>query len=146
MFKHYENAVSKIKNCASVPLLLARMTIGVIFMQAGYGKLTHLSSATEFFVELGIPFPELNVILASSTELVGGALILLGLFTRVVSLPLIGVMIVAIATAQLGSLNSLQEVLGLQEWDYIVILTILFVSGAGKISIDHLLRKYCAKG
>ncbi|NBV83740.1 DoxX family protein, partial [bacterium] len=137
----YDKGVSWLSNNTAIPLLLARLTIGAIFIQSGVGKLTHLADATQFFIELGIPFPHVNALFSSSTEIVAGILILIGLFTRIATIPLIIIMIVAIATAQAVNVKSVLEFAGLQEWDYIVILALLLISGPGKASVDFLLRK-----
>ena len=141
MIALYDKGVSWLTSKADIPLLLARLTIGGIFIQSGVGKLTHLADATQFFIELGIPFPHFNALFSSSTEVVAGFLILVGLFARIATIPLIIVMGVAIATAQAVNVKSLIEFVGLQEWDYIVILALLLISGPGKVSFDFFLRK-----
>ena len=47
---------------------------------------------------MSIPFPLVNAYMAATTEILGVVLLILGLFTRLISIPLIVVMIVAIAT------------------------------------------------
>src|SRR4051812_16334618 len=82
-----------------VLLLLIRVWWGWSFFLTGKGKLTALEKTTAFFTDLHIPAPKLNAIVAGSTECLGGALLLLGLFSRVISVPLIFTMLVAYATA-----------------------------------------------
>ncbi len=122
-------------------LLLIRLVIGGIFIQTGWGKLTHLGTTTAFFQSLGIPFAHYNALAASLIEFVGGLLILTGLLTRLVSIPLICVMIIAIATAQWADVHSIYDFIGLQEVDYILFFGILFSEGAGKTSLDHFIRQ-----
>src|SRR5947208_12978887 len=81
---------------------LARLTLGLVFVGTGWGKLHSLDNVTAFFTELGIPAPGLNAAVASTAEFVCGALLLAGLFSRLASLPLIVTMIVAILTAKIG--------------------------------------------
>src|SRR5579872_1930933 len=81
-----------------LPGLISRLTIGGIFIQTGWGKITHLDKVINFFTSLGIPAPRLQAPFVASVELGCGTLVLLGLATRVASLPLIGTMIVAILT------------------------------------------------
>ena len=50
---------------------------------------------------LGLPFPELMVVLAAGTELVGGALLIPGIAVRLVSIPLMATMVVAALTVHL---------------------------------------------
>lgn len=141
MITIYDQLVSWIGRYVSVPLLLTRLTIGVIFIQSGFGKLTHLSDATQFFMEIGIPFPYLNALFTSSTELLAGTFVLLGFLTRIAAIPLTIIMLVAIITAQFTHIGSISEFFVLREWDYIVMLSVVIFSGPGKASIDYLLRR-----
>lgn len=124
--------------------ILARLVIGTVFVQTGWGKLHNLDQIVNFFRELGIPAPELQAPFVSGVELVCGAMILAGLMTRLAALPLIGTMVVAILTAKLKDFTGPLDVFGTQEFDYIVLLLVLFVYGAGKFSIDQLICKRCA--
>src|SRR5919204_4112841 len=121
-----------------LPPTLARIAIGVVFAGTGWGKLHNLDKITAFFTELGIPAPGFNAVLASSAELVCGVLILVGLFTRLAAIPLIVVMIVAIATAKRGDIGSLADLLGFVEALYIVLLAWLATAGPGPISLDRV--------
>ena len=49
------------------------------------------------FANIGIPYPEVMGPFVGIVEIIGGALIILGLFTRLAAIPLIVIMIVAIA-------------------------------------------------
>src|SRR4051794_7388777 len=82
-----------------LPGIVARVAIGYVFIQSGWGKLHHLDKVIQFFTSLGIPAPQLQAPFVAGVELVGGVLVLGGLFTRVASVPLIGTMVVAILTA-----------------------------------------------
>jgi putative oxidoreductase len=124
---------------------LARLTLGVIFVGSGWGKLQNLPKVTEFFGELGIPAPGFNAGLVSSAELACGALLLIGLLSRLAAIPLIVTMTVAILTAKRDALHSLPDLLGFEEWTYIVLALWIAVAGAGPLSIDRLLRDRLAK-
>lgn len=123
-----------------LPLLAARLTVGWVFLQTGWGKLHNLEGVTEFFASLGIPAPELQAPLVAGIEFGGGILLLLGLATRFVALPLIGVMLVAIRTALWDDIDALSDLLGLAEFGYVVMLAGLVVFGAGAVSVDRLVR------
>src|SRR5437763_579298 len=69
-------------------LLLIRITWGWQFFQTGWGKWKNLTRVAGFFESLGIPLPRFNAVLASTTECVGGLLLLVGLGARLVSVPL----------------------------------------------------------
>jgi putative oxidoreductase len=121
------------------PPLLARLIIGAIFIPTGWGKLHNLPDIVNFFRQLGIPYPEIQAPFASTVELVGGTLILVGLATRLMSVPLIITMIVAIATAVWPQLDSWRDLFGKEELHYIALLTYLVVTGPGAASLDALL-------
>ena len=81
------------------PLLL-RLYLAPIMIQAGWTKFTAFESTAAWFGNpewgLGLPFPALMTFLAASTELLGGLALVVGLATRLVVIPLIVTMLVAI--------------------------------------------------
>lgn len=122
---------------AFAPPAVARLVIGVVFAGSGWGKLHNLGPVTEFFASLGIPYPELQAPFVASVELVCGVLVLVGLATRLAALPLIGTMVVALATALAPKIDGLGSLFGLSEFLYIALLVQLAISGAGAASLDH---------
>jgi putative oxidoreductase len=122
-----------------LPATAARLTLGVVFTVTGWGKLHSLEQVTEFFTSLGIPAPAFHAHLVAGTELVCGALLLVGLVARLAAIPLVITMVVAIATAKMGDVQGLSGFFGLQELDYIVLALVIIVLGAGPLSIDRLL-------
>jgi putative oxidoreductase len=118
---------------------LARLTLGVVFIGTGWGKLHSLDKVTGFFTELGIPAPGFNAVLVASAEFVCGALLLIGLLSRLAAIPLIVIMIVAILTAKIGDLHGISDLLGFEEWTYIVLAVWIAVAGPGPVSVDRLL-------
>ena len=115
--------------------------IGVVFTHSGYGKLTHLDQVVKFFTDLGIPFPELQAPFVASVELGCGALVLVGLGTRLAAAPLIGTMVVALATALGDEITGLNALFGLAEFLYIALLVQLIVGGAGAVSLDRFVAR-----
>jgi putative oxidoreductase len=77
--------------------------------------------------------------LIACIELVGGTLILLGLFTRLAALPLMAIMAVAILTAKRSDIDGIRTLLAFDEFTYLAGFLWLFVAGAGKASLDALL-------
>lgn len=124
-----------------LPPTVARLTIGWVFLQSGWGKLTNLQKVVGFFTELGIPAPQFQAPLAATAEFLCGALILIGLFTRVATLPLIVTMTVATLTARKGDIHELSDLFGVVEYLYIVILLWLGAFGAGPISLDAVFAR-----
>jgi len=119
-------------------ILVLRVSVALIFIRTGYGKLVHFDKTVMFFESLGIPFADLNALLAAATEFGGGILILVGLFTRLVSFPLAFVMVIAIATAQWREVKDIYDLVSLIEYLYLVIFLLLTSLGAGKFSLDAL--------
>jgi len=119
---------------------LARLTLGVVFIGTGWGKLHGLQKVTEFFTELGIPAPGFNAVLASTAEFVCGALLLIGLLSRLAAIPLIVTMTVAIIAAKSADLHGLSDLLGFEEWTYIVLAVWILVAGPGPLSLDRVLQ------
>ena len=128
-----------------LPGLLSRITLGFIFVQSGWGKLHHLDKVTEFFRALGIPAPGLQAPFVATVELAAGGLVLMGLFTRLAALPLIGTMVVAILTAKRPDIHELSDFLALPEFLFIVLSLWLVIKGAGAFSLDAFLCRRCGK-
>jgi putative oxidoreductase len=123
--------------------LVARFIVGYTFMLTGWGKLTHLPAVIEHFKSWGIPYPEFMTPFVASWECFGGLGLILGLMTRICGGALAVVMIVAILSAKLADIDSLETLLGFEEATYFAVFTWLAISGAGKASIDYwLVRKY----
>lgn len=128
-----------LSNGQSFSLLLARLVVAYGFYNPAMQKWSDMDSVATWFGSIGIPFPALNAYLAASTELLGVILLTLGLFTRFISIPLMIVMAVAIATVHLphgfSSGNNGFEI----PLYYLLFLAIFASFGAGKLSLDHLL-------
>lgn len=126
--------------------LLIRITVGVVFMGTGWGKLHDLDKITHFFGDdLHIPAPHFNAILASSTEFFGGILVLVGALTRLAALPMAFTMVVAILTAKKDDLDGFTTLVGFEEWSYLVMFLLLALTGPGKASIDYVVGRILEK-
>ena len=123
-----------------LPPTVARLTVGWVFFQSGWGKLHDLAKVTDYFTELGLPAPAFQATLASTTEFVCGTLLLVGLATRFAAVPLMITMTVALRTALWSQIDSLGSLFGLAEFLYIALLLWLATSGAGPLSLDWLIE------
>jgi putative oxidoreductase len=133
---------SRVGNAAAwFPPLLARVAVGWTFALTGWGKLGDIGSVVEFFRELGIPYPELQAPFVASVELVCGAMLVVGLLSRLAALPLIGTMVVAIATAQWQNVSSFGDLFGLSEFLYIVIFAWIAAAGPGPVALDTIVTR-----
>ena len=123
----------------SLSLLLARLVVAYGFYEPAMQKWSDIGSVATWFGTLGIPLPTLNAYMAASTELLGVVLLTLGLFTRLISLPLMVIMVVAITTVHLAHGFSAGDN-GFEIPLYYMLFLAIFASfGAGKFSLDHLL-------
>ncbi len=140
MKKIYEY-LEKLDVIQDVPLLLIRFVLAYGFWGPGMKKYENFESIVGWFGSLGIPFPTLAAYMATATELIGAVLIFLGLLTRIISFPLIIVMLVAIFTVHIGhgfeASNNGYEI----PLYYILLLLTLVAFGGGKLSLDHLFAK-----
>ena len=122
----------------SIALFVARLLIAYGFYEPAMSKWNDIDSVAQWFDSMGIPFPTINAYLAAGTEAVGVLLLVLGLFTRLISLPLIVIMIVAIFTVHLSNGFS-AGVNGFEIPLYYMVFLMIFVShGAGKFSLDNI--------
>ena len=135
-------AVSKLRS----PLLLAmRLYWGWQFFETGRGKLMNLDRTTAFFTDLHIPMPHLNAMLAGSTECFGGLLLLLGLGSRLITVPLIFTMIIAYVTADNAALKAVfsdpDKFVSAAPFQFMLTAVIVLVFGPGAFSLDWLIGK-----
>jgi putative oxidoreductase len=126
-----------------VLLLIIRGWWGWSFFLTGKGKLLNLDKTTAFFTDLGLPLPKLNAIMAGTTEMVGGLLLLIGLGSRLVSVPLAFTMAVAYATADREALHAIfvdpDKFTSAAPFLFLLAALIVFAFGPGKLSLDALL-------
>lgn len=125
----------------SISLFLARLTIAYGFYEPAMNKWKNIDGVASWFGSIGIPFPTINAYLAATTEALGVVLLALGLMTRLISIPLIVVMIVAITTVHLQHGFAAADN-GFEIPLYYMLFLLIFMShGAGKISLDNFLFK-----
>ena len=88
----------EIPDNSAAGLAVLRIATGVVFAMHGYQKFfaMGISGVTGFFGGLGVPSPHFFAILVSTVELVGGIALILGIFTRLVAIPLVIDMMTAI--------------------------------------------------
>ena len=122
-----------------VPQLLMRLFVGYFFLETGWGKVHNLGAMAERFEGWGIPAPAFSAAVSGYTELLGGALVLVGLLTRLASIPLIINMAVALLVVKMKKVSGLDDFVELDEPLYALSFLWLVFSGPGKASLDRLL-------
>ncbi len=128
----------------SVGLLLIRLFLGLGLAAHGYDKFfgEHgVAGFAGFLKSLGVPNPEIAAYVSAGTELVCGALIAVGLLTRLAAIPLGFNMLVAAFTAHKASYFIFNSPPGKE---YALNLGVVFLAlaftGAGRISIDRVIN------
>jgi putative oxidoreductase len=82
--------------------LLLRLMAGSVFFWEGLLKLVYVNQGVGRFTKLGFPFPELTAHFVAGFEIIGGLLIMVGLFTRLVALGFVIEMVVAILSTKIS--------------------------------------------
>jgi putative oxidoreductase len=141
--KYYLLLIRVASSLQSPFLLAVRLYWGWQFMETGWGKLTDIGKVIGFFTELGIPAPALNAYFVSALEFGGGVLLILGLGSRLIALPLVIDMLVAYITADREALFSIfsspDKFTSAAPYTFLIASLIVLIFGPGKISADALL-------
>lgn len=122
--------------------LVVRIMFGYFWFETGWAKWHNLDGFTARFVDWGVPFPDVSAALSAWTELMGGGLIMLGLFTRLIAIPMIINMIVAIVLVVIKNVGGIDAFVELDEVVYILLFFWLLMAGPGKVSLDALLARW----
>lgn len=127
-------------------VLLIRLMVGLVFLSEGIQKfLFPAIRGAGRFEKIGLPNPEFLGDLVGIFEILGGTLVLIGLFTRFASLPLVVIIIVAIITTKSTVLlnEGFWPMLhgSRTDWSMLLGSVYLMINGGGKWSFDLLLFK-----
>ena len=137
----YSLTSTKLHKLKDLPLLFIRLVLAYGFWGPAMMKWNNINAIADWFKDMGIPFPVVNAYLAATTELTGSVFLLLGFATRLISLPLMIVMSVAIFSVHLP--NGFEA--GSNGFEiplyYLIMLFTLFVYGPGRISIESFLKR-----
>lgn len=108
-----------------------------------------MSKAIDFFTQLGIPLPAFNAYFVSLLECVGGILLILGLASRLISIPLIVDMLVAYITADREAFTSFfsdpDKFMAAAPFTFLFASLLIMVFGPGSISLDYLIKRFIEK-
>jgi len=130
-------------------LLFVRVYWGWQFWQSGWGKLHDISKPIGFFTDLGIPFPVFNAWFVSLLEAGGGILLILGLASRLISIPLVIDMIVAYITADREALTSIfiapDKFYAAAPYTFLFASLLILIFGPGAFSLDYLIARFVEK-
>ncbi|HEV8716376.1 MAG TPA: DoxX family protein [Candidatus Binatia bacterium] len=130
---------------APAATLLVRLLVGGVFLSEGIQKFLFLDElGVGRFLKLGIPAPHIMAPFVGVIEISCGALLVLGLLTRLAAIPLIIDMLVAISTTKIPILlqDGFWKMAHEARTDYAMLLGVIFLLcvGAGPWSLDAWLR------
>jgi len=136
-------------------IVIIRLMAGTVFFWEGILKFAYANQGVGRFTKLGFPFPETTAHFVAIGEIVGGLLLIFGLFTRVVAFYFIVQMIVAVLSTKISLYfgtsplpmppappkTGIWAVLHEIRSDYAQILCCLFllIEGAGRRSLDFMM-------
>jgi len=145
MIRIFNTLAQKAGRLSDVSLLIFRLLLSYGFYTPAMNKIRNIEAIAGWFAEMNFVFPKVNAYLAATTEFSGFILLFLGLGTRLIAIPLMFVMIVAITTVHLG--NGFEA--GNNGFEiplyYLAMLFSLVVYGPGKFSLDQLIKKRLQK-
>jgi putative oxidoreductase len=123
-------------------LLLVRLYWGWQFMQTGWGKLNNLDRIGPYFTDLGLPAAGPAAVMVGSLELAGGFLLLAGLFSRLIAVPLIVNMIAAYILASREALFAVfsdpGKFYGADPYTFLFAALLVLIFGPGRFSVDSI--------
>ena len=127
-------------------LLAGRLALGAIFVESGFGKLMNIAAFTASLANRGVPGSSVLGVIGPLIEFFGGLMIVFGFGTRYAALLLILFTLVATGIAHrfwdlAEAAQRAQEVHFFKNVAIIGGFLLLFVTGAGRFSLDRLLRK-----
>lgn len=135
---------------APAATILIRFAVGAVFLSEGIQKLLDPSRGSGRFAKIGLPSPETLGPFVGGLETFCGALILLGLLTRLAAIPLLPVMGVALWTTKLpillndGFWEAAHE--ARTDWAMALGAAYLLAVGAGRLSLDAWLTRKAGSG
>jgi len=136
-----------LKSSAPAAVVLVRIMVGWVFLSEGIQKfLFPAALGAGRFAKVGIPAPQFFGPFVGVVEIVCGALLIVGLLTRLASIPLLIDILVAIATTKIPMLSKAGFWATMHEarTDYCMLLGLIFllIVGSGTLSIDARLSPH----
>nr|WP_196107814.1 MULTISPECIES: DoxX family protein [unclassified Ochrobactrum] len=119
-----------------VVTLIARIFLSILFIIAGYGKLTAIAGTAGYFAGLGLPLPTVTAVVVGLVEFVGGLAILVGFQTRIAA-AVVGLFTIgATLVAHMDFSQGMNAMMAQKNLAIAGGLFILALHGAGALSID----------
>jgi putative oxidoreductase len=141
LYNRFVEGTGKLRH---IPLLLFRLILAIGFYEPAMMKVKNLSGVAEWFGSMNYPLPMFSATLSMLTEASGVILLVLGLGSRLIAMPMMFIMVVATFTVHISN--------GFAAGDngfeiplyYFLMLFALVIYGSGKYSVDYLISRRSA--
>lgn len=121
----------------SIIILISRVFLAILFILAGWGKLTGLEGTAQYFGAIGLPMPSVTAVLVGLIEFVGGLAILIGFQTRIAAVVVALFTIGATLVAHMDFAEGMNALMAQKNLAIAGGLLLLAVTGAGAYSVDR---------
>ena len=121
-------------------MLIGRILLVLIFLWSGIEKIKDLGGTAQYMAKYGMPYPDFFLVGAIFFELVGCATVILGYFTRFGALLLLIFLIPTTLIFHSNFADRMQMIMFMKNVSMFGGCLILLASGAGRFSLDSLLR------
>jgi len=129
------------ENWKALAHLIGRILLVLIFLQSGIGKVGNFEGTAKYMASHGMPSPTFFLIGAIFFELVGSITVITGYFTRLGALLLIIFLIPTTLIFHTHFTDPMQKIHFMKNVSMFGGCLILLTAGAGRFSLDHLLRE-----
>lgn len=129
------NNISASQNSAVI--LISRIFLAILFILAGWSKLTGLGGTAQYFGAIGLPMPMVTAVLVGLIEFVGGLAILIGFQTRIAAVVVALFTIGATLIAHMDFAEGMNALMAQKNLAIAGGLLLLAVTGAGAYSVDR---------
>lgn len=145
VINQYIKILNALNGNSWLPLLAIRLILATGFYGPARNKWVNFDDVVQWFTYLGVPFPETTTVLVAAAEAAGVVSLVLGFGTRLMSLPLMIIMVEALRYTQFQHLKGFHDPEIQVPVSYFVMLLVLFFSGPGKYSLDYLIGRNVGK-
>jgi putative oxidoreductase len=121
---------------ASAAILVGRILLSIMFILAGFSKLTAISATAGWFGSIGLPAPAATAVVVGLVELVGGLAIAVGYQTRIAAIVIALFTVGATLIAHLDFADMTQQLFFMKNLSITGGLLVLAAVGAGSLSVD----------
>jgi len=124
-----------------IGILIGRILLVLIFLQSGIGKIAHFQGTTEYMAKFAMPYTNFFLIGAIFIELFGSITVITGYYTRLGAFLLAVFMIPTTLIFHTNFADPNQQIHFMKNVSMFGGLLVLLMAGAGRISLNYLLRE-----